>query len=243
MTQTSLNILVVDDDRDNASSLGELLELEGHQVRVVHSGDEAIAAAKQAAFDLAFMDVVMPGRNGVESFIEVRRVRPASRVFMMTGYSVEQLLAQAMNGGALGVLEKPFDPNEIIKLTQSVGPLGMVLAQPSVPQQVAAAGDFIMDTLRSAGMRCRRVDDNSLAASGGSEDVLVLDRSDRLIDGVDLLKRAQAMGHRGKSVLVPQRCKSANASGREMFDVSLSGILRKPFDPMELINKLPELAA
>ena len=90
---SALSILVVDDDIDNASSLGELFEMEGHHVRVVHSGEDAIIAYCRENFDVAFMDVMMPGMNGVESFLEIRRLKPAARVFMMTGYSVEELSA------------------------------------------------------------------------------------------------------------------------------------------------------
>lgn len=96
--------------------------MEGHNVRVVHSGDDAIAAYCRESFDVAFMDVMMPGRNGVDSFLEIRRLKPAARVFMMTGYSVEELLMQALDGGALGVLEKPFDAHEVLRLTGSRWP-------------------------------------------------------------------------------------------------------------------------
>lgn len=66
-----LRILVVDDDEDNANSLGELFELEGHSVTVAHSGEAAIEHYVNSSFDIAFMDVMMPGLNGVESFMEI----------------------------------------------------------------------------------------------------------------------------------------------------------------------------
>ena len=54
------------------------------------------------------LDVKLPGINGVETFLEMKKIRPSAQVMMMTGYSVEQLVAQAIEGGALGVLHKPF---------------------------------------------------------------------------------------------------------------------------------------
>ena len=108
----SLRILVVDDDADNAYSLGELFELEGHSVQVALSGEDAIAAYLAADFDLAFMDVMMPGLNGVESFIEIRKMRPEARVYMMTGYSVEQLLQQALAHDVAFVPGWPFFAGE-----------------------------------------------------------------------------------------------------------------------------------
>jgi two-component system, NtrC family, response regulator HydG len=243
MTQ-ALKILVVDDDVDNASSLGELLEMEGHSVKIVHSGEAAIRAAQVEDFNISFMDVVLPGMNGVESFIQIRRFRPQARVYMMTGYSVEQLLTQALDGGALGVLEKPFDPEAILKLTTHVGPAGLVLAP---PQDVACnhnVGQFINRTLTDNGMRCRHVTDiGALSRQMDRDEVLLLDLPSPLIEGMDAFKRAQAAGHRAQTVLVPHSRTELAHSTTPFSDVTLTGILNKPFDPLDLINKLPQLAA
>jgi two-component system, NtrC family, response regulator HydG len=243
MTQV-LSILVVDDDFDNASSLGELLEMEGHRVKIVHTGEAAIRAAQYEDFNISFMDVVLPGMNGVESFMQIRRVRPQARVYMMTGYSVEQLLTQALNGGAFGVLEKPFDPEAIIKLTTDVGPAGLVLAPPQDLALNQNVGQFINSTLKDNGMRCRHVTDvSALSREMDRGEVLLLDLPSTLIDGMDVFKRAQAAGHRAQTVLVPHSRTEMVHSKTPFADVTLTGILNKPFDPLELINKLSRLAA
>lgn len=115
MMARRLSILVVDDDMDNANSLAELFDLEGHRATVVHSGEDAIAAFAQATFDVAFMDVMMPGKNGVESFIEIKQAHPDAQVYFMTGYSADDLLKKAMENGALGVFSKPVDLPSVLK--------------------------------------------------------------------------------------------------------------------------------
>jgi two-component system, NtrC family, response regulator HydG len=239
-----LKILVVDDDVDNACSLGELLELEGHDVKIVHNGEDAIRAAQQEDFNMSFMDVVLPGMNGVESFIQIRKVRPGARVYMMTGYSVEQLLTQALNGGALGVLEKPFDPESILKLTTSVGPSGLVVASPpKFPDQINI-GRFINTTLSENGLRCRHVTRlEDMRNRVQQDEILLLDMPTPLIEGMELYKFAQDHGHRAQTVLVPHSRTPMTASDAPLRDVTLTGILNKPFDPLELINKLTHLAA
>jgi two-component system, NtrC family, response regulator HydG len=240
----SLRILVVDDDVDNASSLGELLEMEGHSVRIVHSGEDAIRAAILEDFNLSFMDVILPGLNGVESFMQIHRVRPQARVYMMTGYSVQQLLTQALDGGALGVLEKPFDPEEILQITTSVGPSGLVLAPPAAKIDEGDIGLFIHRTLSGNGMRCRHITQPAeMPEDLAKDEVLLLDLPAPLIEGMELFKFAQAAGHRAQTVLVPH-CRNPNIhSFTPLNDVAITGILNKPFDPLELINKLPLLAA
>jgi two-component system, NtrC family, response regulator HydG len=115
----SKRIFIIDDDRDHAESLAEVLEMRGHEVALAHSGEEAVELFKDADFDLVLLDVKLPGMNGVETFVEFRRLRPDARVMMMTGYSVEQLVAQAVEQGALGVLHKPFSPQALLEFVES----------------------------------------------------------------------------------------------------------------------------
>lgn len=236
-----LNILVVDDDFDNAASLGELFEMEGHNVHVVHNGEDAIVAYCRESFDVAFMDVMMPGKNGVESFLEIRRLKPAARVFMMTGYSVEELLVQAMRGGAMGVLEKPFDAGEVLRLAENVGPGGVVVAPAQAPGQ--HVGDAIQATLRRSGRSCQLVRRPADRAWPIRDEVLVIDAGVPLIEEVSVLEAFKDLGHTGTAFLVPPPPPPSDDAHPLLRDIGVTGILNKPFDPLELLSRLPTLAA
>jgi two-component system, NtrC family, response regulator HydG len=236
----SLSILVVDDDKDNAHSLSELFEMESHRVTVAYSGQEAIDAYSTRGFDLAFMDVMMPGKNGVESFLEIRRMQPHARIFMMTGYSVEELLRQAVSGGALGVLEKPFDAGEVLRLTRDVGRHGLVLAAHADKRR--DMGEAIHDALSRNGIASRLMRDaGMLDGNVGPDDILVIDAQVSLIESVSFYKRAQVIGHVAPTILVPPDLMLVAAS--PLRDVGVTGILNKPFDPLDLLTRLPQLAA
>ena len=114
----ALTILVLDDNADNADALAELLSMDDHKVMVVYSGQEAIDAYRSVPFDLGFFDVMMPGKNGVDSFLEIREQRPDAKVYFMTGYSADDLLKKAMAGGALGVFGKPVDLPRVLDACQ-----------------------------------------------------------------------------------------------------------------------------
>jgi two-component system, NtrC family, response regulator HydG len=109
-----LNILVVDDDTENADALAELFASENHNVIVAYDGIQAVAAYNANKFDLGFFDVMMPGKNGVESFLEIRAQQPNARIYFMTGYSSGSLLDRATEQGALGVFGKPTDPSVLL---------------------------------------------------------------------------------------------------------------------------------
>jgi two-component system, NtrC family, response regulator HydG len=236
----SLSILVVDDDKDNAQSLAELFELEGHHVSLAYNGEQAISAYVNTAFDLAFMDVMMPGKNGVESFLEIKRIQPLAKVFMMTGYSVEELLRQAVREGAIGVLEKPFDAAEVLRMTRDVGPNGLVLASPASPAR--DLGEAIYAALLENGIASRLMRSAGMIGSDvGPDDILVIDAQVPLIESVSFYKQAQVTGHVAPTILVPPT--HGFGASSPMRDIGITGILNKPFDPLDLITRLPQLAA
>ncbi len=111
-----MKVFIVDDDQDVAESMADLVELRGHEADIANSGEEAIDRFRDHDYDIAFMDVRMPGINGVESFLEIRKFKPAARIVIMTGFSVENLLVQALDNGALTVLYKPFQSADFLAL-------------------------------------------------------------------------------------------------------------------------------
>jgi two-component system, NtrC family, response regulator HydG len=239
----SLRILVVDDDIDNAQSLGELFELEGHIPTVVHSGEEAIKAFATQDFDVAFMDVMMPGKNGVDSFLEIKRLKPLAHVYMMTGYSVEQLLQQAIDGGAMGVFAKPVDVNKVIASLSNLEAAGGVVL---VAEDDPDFGPMLRQLIAQAGYKSELVTNGADALSrvmGGKVDVLILDLKMPLIDGIEVYTTLKQYGK-----LVPTIIITANASEfgdriAALDDIAVTGILNKPFDPSKLLDRLEKLAA
>jgi len=114
------NILVVDDLRSIRLTLGGILEDKGHNVVTVEDGYQAIEAVRKSHFDAIFMDIKMPGINGVQTFREVKKIDPKAAVIMMTAYSVEDLVKEALEEGAYAIAYKPFDIDRIIALIEEL---------------------------------------------------------------------------------------------------------------------------
>lgn len=238
----SLRILVVDDDHDHADSLAELFELEGHWVRVAYNAKDAITTFVSDDFDVTFMDVVMPGMNGVESFLEIRRQRPDAKVYMMTGYSVEQLLQQAIDHGALGVISKPISPDRMARALDEVAPNGIILVAEDDPD----LGPAICAGLECHGKACELVTDGRQAldrVKAGGVDVLVLDLKMPLINGIDVYKTLRDQGRAVPTIMVTGNGGDLSDSLSGLGDVILTGILNKPFDIPALLERLEQLAA
>ena len=235
----SLNILVVDDDRDNANSLGELFEMDGHRVEVVYTGREAIFAYLKNDFDVAFVDVIMPGMNGVESFMEIRKLRPQANVYMMSGYSVEELLKQALAQGALGILHKPADPETLIRMVKDVGENGLIVAQ-GIGSHFASE---ISKHAQGNGTNCHVINQAHAAIGLSMQgEMVVLDMNCALIDSMGYYTNLRKSGDMPPTIILAPQVDVP--SGRETLrDLNLTGILNKPFDPEYLISQLHVLAS
>lgn len=238
----ALKILIADDDVDNATSLGELFEMEGHQSIVVHSGEAAIAAYKMHRFDLAFMDVMMPGKNGVESFLEIRKSCPFARVYMMTGYSVEQLLRQATENGAMGVLTKPVNPEKVSEALAEAGAQGIVVVAEDDPN----FGNELVRIVNGGGHNCELVHNSSelnLRSSDDCRNILIFDFKKPLIDGMEVFSQLRKAGRAAPAIIITATGDSYHDTIQAMQDIRVTGILNKPFDPMRLLDQLERLAA
>lgn len=237
-----LRILVVDDDTDAADSLAELFEIEGHTVEVAYSGEGAVEAYRRTDFDLAFMDIMMPGKNGVESFFEIRKVKPGARVYMMTGYSVEQLIRQAIENGAMGVLSKPIDLDKVLAALDDVKPAGVVLVAEDDPD----FGPELRELIASAGYDCVLVENGQDAlerVSSGGVGVLILDLKLPIIDGIEVYSRLKEQHRQVPTIIITGHGAEHKDVLDAMQDVMVSGVLNKPFDPATLLRRLHELAA
>lgn len=115
-----LNILVVDDVEVIRELFIKTLGLKGHKVIAVEDGSQAIEIMKKEVFDLVFLDVVLPGMDGVEVFREIKKITSVPIVTMMTGFSVEEKLREAETLGAYKSLHKPFDIPEIMEIIKQV---------------------------------------------------------------------------------------------------------------------------
>ena len=83
------HVLVVDDDRDACETFQDILELEGYQVTVAHSGHQALELARHCDFGVVLMDIKMPVMDGVETYRKLRELCPDLPVIMISAYAMQ----------------------------------------------------------------------------------------------------------------------------------------------------------
>lgn len=117
MTET-VNILLIDDDESIRDSCGQVLSREGYSVRLAENGKKGLEAFEEEFFHLVFLDLKMPGIDGMKVLKHIKEENPATPVIIITGHATIESAVEAIKCGALDYLAKPFSPEELRLATQ-----------------------------------------------------------------------------------------------------------------------------
>jgi two-component system alkaline phosphatase synthesis response regulator PhoP len=106
-------ILIVEDESDIATVLADDLRLDGHDVDIAQDGDAALRRAREVAWDLILLDVMLPRRDGFEVCRQLRQVRVRTPIIMLTARTQEAEKVLGLEIGADDYITKPFSPREL----------------------------------------------------------------------------------------------------------------------------------
>jgi CheY-like chemotaxis protein len=138
------NILIVDDDPAVQITIRLILERAGHRVTVAGDGRKGLALFEGGRFDLLFLDIFMPGMDGLETMRHIRALAPATPIIVISGrsltpeaYAEPDFLKMATKLGAVASLQKPFRADALLAAVDGC----LKSAQPpSAPQPDAGSG-------------------------------------------------------------------------------------------------------
>jgi len=112
------SILMVDDNISLCKTISFVLSRKGYAVTIAKDGPEAIERVREMPFDMIFMDIKMPLMDGVETYKRIKKIKPQAVVAMMTAYAVEDLVQEALEEGAYGIIYKPLDIEKVVALIE-----------------------------------------------------------------------------------------------------------------------------
>ncbi|MBI1369851.1 MAG: response regulator [Planctomycetes bacterium] len=113
MMTSELGIWIVDDNLAVRSSLGMNLRIDGYEVREFDSGEAMLRAFDPDAIGCVILDLCMPGMSGLDVLRHERRIAACVPVIMLTGYGDVASAVQAVKAGAVDMLEKPVDLEDL----------------------------------------------------------------------------------------------------------------------------------
>jgi two-component system nitrogen regulation response regulator NtrX len=109
-----LRILIIDDEPNIGSSLSGFLADMFHQAKICYDGISGLQTAMDEYFDLIFLDVMLPGKNGLQVLEQLKKAKPDQKVIMISGHADLEVAVKATKLGAYNFLEKPLNPDKVL---------------------------------------------------------------------------------------------------------------------------------
>lgn len=117
MAERGKRVLIIDDEETVGIGMSEMLKDAGYAARYVTSGKAGVDVLKDTEYSLVFMDMIMPGQGGLETYREIKKIRPGVKVVLFTGYfkDADRDIFQGVKEGMIDAyIRKPFFSEEIV---------------------------------------------------------------------------------------------------------------------------------
>jgi len=236
-------ILIVDDDPSLTRTMSLILEHAGYLVTTAASGSEALELAQAATFDLAFLDIKLPGIDGVETLRQLRQLRPDATVVMMTAYSLDHRIRDALRAGAHGVLRKPVEMEEVLGLIRRVlatsGEMLILIVEDDVATRTTLK-NILLHKGYGVGEAGTGEEAVELVKSNGY-DVILLDLRLPVMDGLQTYLAIQEVDPKAVVLLVTAYRDELDDLVRAALSRNVRKCLDKPLEMAEVLLTLEQI--
>jgi len=216
-------------------TLLDIMEDLGYQVTMAVDGYDAIQKVKQRTFDVIFMDVRMPGLDGVEAFEEIKKIQPGAAVVLITAYAVDDRIRHALHDGAYRVLDKPLDLQTMIDLVESVRLGGHILVVDDDPN-THATFKRILETRGYKVSIARSGEDAVRIARENTYDMAFIEMKLPVMDGLDTYLALRKINPQAVVVMMTAHPRAASDFVVQALKEHAYTCLYKPFDEEEVIR-------
>lgn len=243
MDKLKTRILIVDDDPGMARTTALILQRKGYSTDVAGDGPAAIEKARRAPFDVVLMDIKMPQMNGVEAYKRLKAIRPGSAVIMMTAYAVEDLVSEALQEGARGIVYKPLDIERTIELIEKARQEqegAVVLVIDDDPEVCC----ILQRILEHKGYFVAIAHDGEEAITKAQEhhhDIILIDVKLPPINGLETYRTIRKIDPEAVAVMMTAYRQETSDLVTASLRSSAYACLYKPFDLDELLALLAEI--
>lgn len=234
-------IMIVDDDADICRNLSDILVDLGYRAEAAHDGPSALELVRRTPFDVALLDLKMPGMDGLTLYREIRKVCPETVAILVTAYAGGSTAEEAISAGAWKVLPKPVDPSKLLGLVDEA--LGQPLVLVVDDDRELCAN--LWDLLRERGYRVALAHDEGEAAErlgGRSFAVVLIDMKLPSGDGGEVFRRVRESDPRARTVLITGRHLETDELVEQALAEGADAVCYKPFDVPGLLETLDRLA-
>lgn len=237
------SILIVDNNVSLCKTMAMVLMRKGYTVVTARDGSEAIEKVDESSFDMIFMDIKMPLMDGVESLKRIKKTRPEAMVVMMTAYSVEELVQEALQEGAYGILYKPLDIEQVIALIESArhtekGALVMVVDDD--PGTRVTLKNILIRRGYEVGIAC--TGEEAIAkAQERVHDIIFIDVKLPTINGLETYLAIREVNPEAVAVMITGYCQEVADLVEEALQNNAYACIHKPLDMEDVLKLVDEV--
>ena len=234
-------ILVVDDERDIRENLRDILTDLGYAVDVAGDGPSALELVQAKHYDVALLDLRMPGMDGLELYRRIKELRSGTVAIIVTAYATAETTRDALEAGAWKIVAKPVDFHYVMGL------IGEVLDQPVVLliDDDVDLCHSLWDVLRDKGYRvCVAHDAQQAAALLAAQPfkVVLIDMKLPHGDGADVFHLVRQAHPDTRTVLITGFRGELERKLDTIVEAGADAVCFKPFDVEQLLQTITRLA-
>jgi two-component system response regulator HydG len=236
------SVLLVDDDKDMTETLSDILTDMSYRVETANNGLEAIEKVKIHAFDTVLLDIKMPGINGVETFREIKKVRPEAVVMLMTAQSVEELVAEALEEGAYGIMYKPIDTKKLVEFIETAKKGALIL----FVDVDLSTSQKLVDVLKQRGYRvakARNGEEAKKCVQEESFDLVLIEVKMPVMNGLETYKALRKIKPDVKVVMTTNYREGLEDLIDQAISESAYACIYKPFEAGKVVKLLERILA
>lgn len=240
-TQPLPQILLVDDDVDICRNLSDILSDLGYEVDFAHDGPSALEMVRRKTYDVALLDLKMPGMDGLTLYREIKKHNAGTVALLVTAYAGPATTEEAISAGAWKVVPKPVDFSRLL------GMINEALGQPLVlvvddDRDLCAN---LWDVLRERGFRVSLAHDSDEAADrlkDASYQVVLIDMKLPESSGSEVFQLVREANPLARTILITGYRSELDSLVDQVLKEGADAVCYKPFDVPQLLRSLETLA-
>jgi two-component system, NtrC family, response regulator HydG len=241
MVSGSPRILIVDDEPDTCANLSDILTDLGYEVETAHDGFAALDLVKKHTFDIALLDLRMPGMDGLELYRRIKEVSAGTVAIVVTAYASSDAAKSVRAAGAWQIVPKPVNIGSLLGLVAQALDTPVIL----VVDDDCDLCDNLWDLLHERGYRvhiAHNVPDAESALGLHRFHVVLIDMKLPAGDGHQVLRALQKIDKEARAIVITGHSAEMETKVQEALQAGANAVCYKPFDVEKLLATVQQLS-
>lgn len=234
-------ILIVDDEVDNCANLADIFCEFGYVVDTAYDGASALTLLRQHNYDVALLDLRMPGMSGLDLYQHVKRMSADTVVFIVTAYASSESAKATIEAGALSLVSKPVDATRLIALVEKAMRSPLIL----VVDDDSELCTNLCDIFHHQKIRILTANDSANASRALQQKhfhVILVDMKLPDGHGSELLEVIKTLNPLAKTIVVTGYMSEMESRVQDAVAGGANAVIYKPFNINHLIQTVMDLS-